>query len=113
MGSVRGYGWRDISPRDPETGDEIGGNKMLQFNVEFLFPIIKKAGLQGVLFYDTGNAYDNGEKLDLGVLRRSVGYGVRWYSPMGPIRMEYGYILDDEQGQKGEGGWEFTMGSAF
>jgi outer membrane protein insertion porin family len=113
MGSVRGYEWRDISPRDPETGDEIGGNKMLQFNVEFLFPIIKKAGLQGVLFYDTGNAYDNGEDLELGVLRRSVGYGVRWYSPMGPIRMEYGYILDDEQGQKGEGGWEFTMGSAF
>jgi outer membrane protein insertion porin family len=113
MGSVRGYDWRDISPRDPETGDEIGGNKMLQFNVEFLFPIIKKAGLQGVLFCDTGNAYDNGEKLDLGVLRRSAGYGVRWYSPMGPIRVEYGYILDDEQGQKGEGGWEFTMGSAF
>jgi outer membrane protein insertion porin family len=113
MGSVRGYDWRDISPRDPETGDEVGGNKMLQFNVEFLFPIIKKAGLQGVLFYDTGNAYDNGEKLDLGVLASSVGFGVRWYSPMGPIRMEYGYILDDEQGQKGEGGWEFTMGSAF
>jgi outer membrane protein insertion porin family len=113
MGSVRGYGWRDISPRDPETDDRIGGNKMLQFNVEFLFPIIKKAGFQGVLFYDTGNAYDNGEDLELGVLRMSVGFGVRWYSPMGPIRMEYGYILDDQQGQQGEGKWEFTMGSAF
>lgn len=113
MGSVRGYEWRDISPRDPETDDEIGGNKMLQFNVEFLFPIIKKAGFQGVLFYDTGNAYDNGEDLELGVLRMSAGFGVRWYSPMGPIRMEYGYILDNQQGQQGEGRWEFTMGSAF
>ncbi len=111
MNSVRGYDWRDISPRDPVTGDEIGGNKMLQFNVEFLFPLISKAGLVGVLFYDTGNAYDNGENMDFGDLRKSVGYGVRWYSPMGPMRLEYGYILDSEL--RGEGGWEFTMGMAF
>ncbi len=111
MGSVRGYDWRDISPRDPETDDKIGGNKMLQFNVEFMFPIIKKAGLQGVVFYDTGMAYDNGEDMSLGDLRKSVGCGVRWYSPMGPIRMEYGYILDDDR--RGEGGWEFNMGAAY
>ncbi|OEU79535.1 MAG: outer membrane protein assembly factor BamA [Desulfobacterales bacterium C00003060] len=113
MGSVRGYEWHDISPRDPVTGDEIGGNKMLQFNVEFVFPIMPESGLQGVLFYDTGNAYDNGENLDIGQLRKSAGGGVRWNSPMGPISLEYGYILDDLQGKKGEGRWEFSMGSVF
>ncbi len=111
MNSVRGYDWREISPRDPVTDDKIGGNKMAQFNVEFLFPIIKKSGLRGVLFYDTGNAYDNGEKLDFSNLKQSVGYGFRWYSPIGPIRLEYGYILDSDR--RGEGGWEFSMGMAF
>ncbi len=113
MGSVRGYNWRDISPKDPATGDEIGGNKMMQFNVEFLFPLIKNSGLRGVLFYDTGNAYDNGEDLSFGDLRQSAGYGFRWFSPIGPIRLEYGYILDDKEGKKGDGGWEFSMGMAF
>jgi len=53
------------------------------------------------------------ENIELGELRRSVGYGFRWYSPIGPIRLEYGHILDDKEGRKGEGGWEFTMGMAF
>jgi outer membrane protein insertion porin family len=111
MNSVRGYDWREISPRDPITGDKIGGNKMLLFNVECLFPLIKDAGIKGVLFFDTGNAYDNGEELSLSDLKKSVGYGIRWQSPMGPIRLEYGYILDSER--KGEGGWEFSIGAAF
>jgi outer membrane protein insertion porin family len=89
---------------------------MVQFNVELIIPIARKAGLMGVLFYDTGNAYDNGENIDLSDLRKSVGYGVRWYSPMGPMRLEYGYILETDSrgdGEKGDGGWEFTMGMAF
>jgi outer membrane protein insertion porin family len=116
MQSVRGYDWREISPRDPVTGDEVGGNKMLQFNVEFILPIAKQAGLMGVLFYDTGNAYDNGEDIDLADLRDSVGFGVRWYSPMGPLRLEYGYILDTDDrgdGEQGDSRWEFSMGMAF
>lgn len=117
MGSVRGYDWRDISPREknPVTGEEvkIGGNKMVQFNVEFIFPLAKEAGLMGVLFYDMGNAYDNEKRIDLEELRSSAGYGFRWYSPIGPIRLEYGYVLDDKEGKKGVSRWEFTMGAAF
>ena len=119
MNSVRGYDWRDISSKekDPVTGVEtevdVGGNKMVQFNVEFVFPLVKEAGLMGVLFHDWGNVYNDGEDIDLGGLRRSAGCGFRWYSPIGPIRLEWGYILDDEQGQKGDDGWEFSMGTAF
>lgn len=110
MESVRGYDWREISPRDPVTGDETGGDKMVLFNVELIFPIVKKAGLMGVVFYDMGNAYDDDESLSVSPddLRKSTGFGVRWYSPVGPLRLEYGYILDEDK--KGEGGWEFTMG---
>jgi outer membrane protein insertion porin family len=111
MNSIRGYNWREISPRDPVTNDKIGGNKMIQFNAEFLFPLIPKSGLRGVIFYDTGNVYDNGEKLELNDLRESAGCGIRWFSPIGPIRLEWGYILDAER--RGEGGWEFSMGMAF
>jgi len=113
MDTVRGYGWRDISPVDPATGDKIGGNKMVQFNAELLLPIIRKAGLMGVLFYDAGNAYNNGEeiKITTSELSESAGFGFRWYSPIGPMRLEYGYILDPAR--RGEGGWEFTMGMAF
>jgi len=127
MNSVRGYDWRDISPRekDPvtgkETGDRIGGNKMVLFNVEFIFPLVKDAGLMGVLFYDMGNAYNGGkgydeEDIELGDLRRSAGYGFRWYSPIGPIRLECGHILKTDRrgdGRKGDHRWEFTMGMAF
>ena len=112
MNSVRGYDWRDISPRDEE-GNKIGGNKMVQFNVELVFPLVKDAGLMGVLFHDMGNAYDNKEDINLEELRKSVGYGFRWYSPIGPIRLEYGFILDDKEGKKGKSRWEFTMGMAF
>lgn len=113
MDSVRGYDWREISPRDPITGDMIGGNKMVQFNIELLIPIVKKAGLMGVIFYDMGNAYNDDEDISLSLskLRESTGAGFRWFSPLGPMRLEYGYILDEER--RGEGGWEFTMGATF
>ncbi len=112
MNSLRGFDWRDISSID-ENGEKIGGNKFVQFNVEYLIPLIKKAGIVGVIFYDTGNVYDNDENIDLGNLRKSAGYGFRWYSPLGPIRIENGYILDPKEGENRGGRWEFTMGTAF
>ena len=109
LNSLRGYGWRDVYVLD-ENGDEIGGDKYVQFNVEIMFPLLKKEGLVGLLFYDTGNVYNDNESIDLGDLRKTAGFGFRWYSPMGPIRLERGYIIDSE----GSGGqWEFGMGGAF
>jgi len=109
--TVRGYGWRDISLLDEE-GAEIGGEKFVQFNAEYIFPLIKKAGMVGVVFYDAGNVYAQSDNVDFGDLRQSAGGGIRWYSPMGPIRIEYGYRLDPIDGEEG-GKWEFAMGSAF
>jgi len=109
LNSLRGYDWEDIYVLD-ENGDEIGGDKYIQFNAELLFPLLKKQGLVGLVFYDTGNVYNDGESISLGNLRKTAGFGFRWYSPMGPIRIERGYVIDSE----GTGGqWEFGMGTSF
>ncbi|OQY06901.1 MAG: outer membrane protein assembly factor BamA [Desulfobacteraceae bacterium 4572_123] len=115
MNSLRGFDWRDVSPTEKNIfGDDVrvGGDKFVQFNAEILFPLLKESGLMGVVFFDTGNAYNNDEAIDLGNMRESVGYGIRWYSPMGPIRLEYGHILDPKE-DEADGQWEFTMGTAF
>jgi len=112
MNSMRGFDWQDIHVTD-EDGAEIGGETYVQFNIEFVFPLIKKAGIVGVIFYDTGNVYESAGSIKLGDMRQSVGYGFRWYSPIGPIRLENGYILDPEEGEDTGGRWDFTMGAAF
>ncbi len=104
INSLRGL--REIGPVDSE-GDCIGGATMLNFNVELVFPLIKEAGMKGVVFYDTGNAWDSGYYLD--DLRQTAGAGVRWYSPIGPLRLEWGYVLDRKEGET-PSRWEFTIG---
>lgn len=111
INSLRGFDWRDISLLDEE-GASVGGFKYIQFNAEFIFPLIQDAGLVGVLFYDTGSVFDDDQEIEFDQLRESAGFGFRWYSPMGPIRIEYGFVLDREEGEK-SGRWEFSMGSSF
>lgn len=108
LGGIRSLrGLEDVGPIDPETGDVIGGNTMLVLNAEVIFPLIKDAGMKGVVFYDMGNAWDNGYYLD--DMRKTAGLGVRWYSPIGPLRLEWGYVLDRKQGESAYK-WEFTIG---
>ncbi len=105
ISSLRGL--RDVGPVDPGTGDVIGGLTMLNFNIDFIFPLIKSAGMKGVLFFDTGNTWETGYHID--DMRRTAGVGVRWYSPIGPLRIEWGYVLDQKEGES-PGRWEFTIG---
>ena len=110
INSVRGFDWREIGPVIDDD-IEIGGTEFVQFNVEYLFPIIKKSGLVGLFFYDAGNAWADIGTSDKG-LRDSYGYGIRWFSPMGPLRLERGYIINPQPGE-GSGRWEFSMGGSF
>jgi outer membrane protein insertion porin family len=112
INSLRGFDWRDIYVPDDQ-GAKTGGYKYVQLNLEYIFPLVKKAGLVGVIFYDTGNVYGKDESVDLGTLRHSTGAGFRWYSPLGPIRLEYGHILDRKDTDSSGGQWEFSMGAAF
>ncbi len=111
MNTVRGFDPRSLGPKD-ENGIVIGGNKELILNVEYLFPLAKEAGIRGVIFYDAGNAFGDNEDYDLENLRTSAGYGIRWYSPIGPLRLEWGYNLNPKDGEK-LSRWEFSIGTFF
>jgi len=112
INSLRGFDWREVHAVD-ENGDDIGGDKYIQFNIEYLIPLFEKVGIFGVIFYDTGNIYGDDESIDLADLRQTAGFGFRWFSPIGPIRLEYGYILDPREGESTDGRWEFAVGAAF
>jgi outer membrane protein insertion porin family len=110
IGTVRGFDFGAAGPR--VNGEAIGGNKELIFNAEYMFPLVPAIKLRGVAFFDAGNAFGSGEKIDPGRLRYSTGAGIRWISPMGLIRLEYGFVLNRKEGEK-PGKLEFTMGSMF
>lgn len=108
--TIRGLGWGEAGPRDPKTGDPIGGTTELIFNLEYIFPIVSELRLKGVVFFDTGNSYDSFDKF--GSLRYTTGAGIRWISPMGPIRVEWGYNLNRQRDEKASR-IEFTFGTFF
>lgn len=112
INTVRGYRGGFISPRDAVSGDRIGGNRMFYTNFEYIVPLYEDFGLLGVAFFDTGQVWSEGEEVNTDLLK-SVGGGIRWLSPMGPLRIEYGYALDSlpEQGNRGK--LEFTVGRPF
>jgi outer membrane protein insertion porin family len=108
--TIRGFKYAEISPRDPVTGDRIGGPRFLQFNSEIRFPLYKKLGLTGTVFFDAGNVY--GPDYVGPFLRPTAGLGFRWFSPMGPLRVEWGYNLTKHPWER-TSAWEFTMGGSF
>jgi outer membrane protein insertion porin family len=108
--TIRGLGFGEAGPRDEETGDEIGGTEELIFNLEYIFPLISDIRLKGVVFFDAGNAYESFEKFP--ELRYTTGLGVRWISPIGPVRLEWGYNLDRKPGEKSSR-FEFAFGTFF
>jgi outer membrane protein insertion porin family len=95
--TIRGFEFRDIGPKDTETGDPLGGTSFVQFNIE----IGRSLGsvLRVVAFVDVGNVYDSDNDFDIGSLRRSAGLGVRIVTPIGPIRLDYGFKLDKRPGE--------------
>ena len=109
--TIRGFKYAEISPRDPVTNERIGGDKFVQLNLEYRFPLIKKLGVIGAVFFDAGNVYATNQDF-FSSMRTSVGVGFRWFSPMGPLRVEWGYNLRPKSYEK-HSAWEFTVGSQF
>jgi len=114
INSIRGFKTRSIAvtSTDPETGIEydVGGRIMWFTNIEYHFPLIKAGGLRGLVFYDAGNVYKN--EWDFDEIKKSVGAGVRWMSPMGPMRLEWGFVIHPEPDED-KSNWEFSMGGNF
>jgi outer membrane protein insertion porin family len=99
INSVRGFRNRSMGPKD-EQGNEFGGSSQFINNLEMIFPLINSAGLKGVVFYDIGNAFDDGQGIEFSELREAYGAGVRWSSPLGPIRLEFGFPVDRQRGER-------------
>jgi outer membrane protein insertion porin family len=108
--TVRGLGFGEAGPKDPETDDPIGGTTELIFNTEYIFPLLPEMKLKGLVFFDAGKAYEDFNSF--GSLRYTSGLGFRWLSPMGPIRLEWGYNIQKEPGESSSK-FEFAFGSFF
>ncbi len=98
--SVRGYDYQTLSPTNSD-GDRIGGRYMVAGSVEYQYSIAEKWRL--ATFVDQGNSFNN---LDLPSLKTGVGFGVRWVSPVGPLRLDLAHPLDDDGGVR----LHFSMG---
>ncbi len=109
--SIRGYQQGEIGPRD-RYGSVLGGDRALYTNVECLFPLLEGLKLNGVVFFDVGNAWDADHSPLPTEVKAAGGLGVRWLSPMGPIRMEYGWKVRPQKGEA-PGALTFAMGQLF
>jgi outer membrane protein insertion porin family len=112
INSMRGFDREDMAPRD-DKGAPVGGEKFIQGNLELKFPLVPEAGVFGVLFFDTGAVYRKDEAIDFSELRESAGPEIRWLSPIGPIRLAYGFVLDPRDSDSSKGAWVFSMAAAF
>jgi len=115
--SVRGFArdsLGDAGTLDPN-GFPTGGNALAVFNAELRAPIWRELG--GVVFLDAGNVFRRATDLDLGALRASAGFGFRYKSPVGPVRVDFGFRLGSRRGLPNvdEPGYaiHFSIGQAF
>lgn len=113
INSIRGHEYAQVSPIDPETGDRVGGDQMWYVQSEIVLPLFKEQGVYGVVFFDAGDSiasdanFEDNRDVALG-----TGVEVRWISPIGPLRLVWGYNpdpLEDEPSSV----WDFTIGGQF
>jgi len=112
--TVRGYAYNGISGPD-------GGNVMAVYNVEYSFPLVSKKdgnAIRGALFFDAGQTWDeiNDFNIEIGngdkQLKAGVGFGIRFATPVFPLRLDWGYGLNSKPGEE-QGIFYLTIGNIF
>jgi outer membrane protein insertion porin family len=115
LGSVRGFQQGSLGPRDTVSDISIGGTKKISLNAEVLFPF-PGAGNDRTLrmygFMDLGNVYGENEAFSAADLRSSVGLGVSWISPVGPLRLAFAQPLRTFNGDRIQS-VQFQIGTSF
>lgn len=120
VNSLRGYDPNSIgpalripgSPAGKEQKFVYGGDKLLLIVTEIELPIYDKAGIKAVAFFDAGNAYAEEQNFSFNNLRMDYGFGLRWNSPMGPLRFEFGIPIAKQAGEEPMV-FNFTIGNFF
>lgn len=110
INSLRGFKWATVGPE--RDGYYIGGLAYGLATVEVLFPLVESIGMRGVFFFDAGNAFERMSDFSISDFRTDAGGGIRWNSPLGPLRIECGYNLDPEPGESNYQ-FQFSAGAFF
>jgi outer membrane protein insertion porin family len=112
MSTIRGYEYGKVSPIDPQTGDRIGGDRMWYTNIEIVVPLLKEQGVFGVAFFDAGDSLADDQDWTFNEVAKAVGLEIRWLSPVGPLRVVWGYNLDPLRDEP-QSVWDFSIGGQF
>jgi outer membrane protein insertion porin family len=114
LGSVRGFEQGSLGPRDT-TGLVVGGAKKLVFNSEFFIPfpgVGNDPTLRLYGFFDAGNVYGASDNVDFALMRTSVGAGISWVSPVGPLRFAVAEPMNKFRGDRIQK-LQFQIGTSF
>jgi outer membrane protein insertion porin family len=99
--SFRGQPFDRLGPKDPVSNNPVGGKALLLFNVELrarLFPGLP--AFAAAVFYDKGNVFAHRDEMSLSRLEDAVGIGLRYSTPLGPLRFDLGWNLDPNHGRR-------------
>ena len=107
--TLRGFGRNRAGPTD-EDGNPLGGNVLLIGNLEYRFPI--RGDLGAVIFTDIGNVFADIKHVSLNNVRETLGFGVRYESPIGPLRLDWGFLVNARTGED-RSRLHFAIGQAF
>lgn len=114
IGSVRGFSQSSLGPRDPVDNIPIGGQTRLVASAEFIFPIPgtgNDRSLRSFVFFDAGNVWPESQ-IKVSDLRFSTGLGLNWASPIGPMKLSFGFPLRKMEGDRIQR-FQFQIGTGF
>jgi outer membrane protein assembly factor BamA len=116
--SVRGYERRQLGPKDDPKSfgqdrdpEPIGGRALLEASVEMRFPL--RGSLSGAVFVDAGNVWSDPDQVSIGDLKYAPGVGIRYRTPVGPIRLDVARRTSTDEGFLPKWVFHISIGSAF
>jgi outer membrane protein assembly complex protein YaeT len=99
--SFRGAEFDELGPKDSLSQMPVGGKALFLLNFELSFPLLSAVeNLSGAVFYDKGSVFTGVKDLSLSQLRDALGIGIRYRTPLGPVRLELGWNLNPREEEK-------------
>ena len=115
--NLRGFKFRDVGPKDNE-GDPIGGNTLVRYTIEYTIPVVER--VRFAVFYDGGFVNEGSFSFspkktanNTGGFNQDVGAGIRLDLPIGPIRIDYGWPIEEDRFSSKDGQFQFSVGYQF
>lgn len=111
--SFRGERFDELGPVDEDSLKPIGGESLLLLNLELTFPLFSSLkNLRAAVFYDVGNVFEKSDDLSLKSLENAVGFGIRYRTPLGPVRLELAWNLNVPEAER-NALFFITLGNVF